>query len=54
MIEGKPFTYLGEIDEEGKACGWGAAKLRLEDAILSLRGTFLDDLPEGICKWSNN
>ena len=46
-IDGEPYQYTGEVDRQGKACGVGYAKKNGSNA--SYRGTFFNDLPEGIC-----
>ena len=41
----KTFIYKGEVDSEGKACGYGIAKW---DNMQKIVGTWYDDKPHGI------
>ena len=41
-------NYVGEIDKNGKACGYGTASSK-EDARNKSFGTFYDDKEHGIC-----
>ena len=43
----KTFIYKGEVDSEGKACGYGIAKW---DNMQKIVGTWYDDKPHGISK----
>ena len=43
------YQYVGELDPQGKACGYGIAT-RVDDATWRYEGTFLDDKLEGLCK----
>ena len=43
FIQGKEYTYVGELNEKDEACGNGKAA--------NLEGTFYADVPHGICKW---
>ena len=40
------YEYCGDIDLDGKACGWGTASNKMTRR--NLTGTFLDDKPEGV------
>ena len=42
------YDYIGQTDVYGKACGWGVAtKIGGKEKI---EGSFLNDLPNGLCK----
>ena len=40
------YEYCGDVDHDGKACGWGTASN--ERSGRTITGTFLDDKPEGV------
>ena len=44
------FDYVGELDREGNAAGFGVAT-RVSDKNHKFEGTFLNDKPEGVCKF---
>ena len=43
------YYYYGEMDSEGNACGEGLA-INADDKSFKYRGTFINNLPEGVCK----
>ena len=44
------FDYVGDLDSHGNATGFGIAT-RVNDKEHKFQGTFLNDKPEGICKF---
>ena len=50
-MSGEAYDYRGELDREGRACGYGIA-VRTNDSTWRYEGTFLDDKIEGLCKCS--
>ena len=45
------FDYVGEVDSNGKACGFGTAIARDKDVYpITLEGTWLEDQPHGVMK----
>ena len=48
--ESGTYTYTGELDKEGNACGLGVAVDKSDLNEPKFIGTFLDDRRHGICK----
>ena len=46
MINNQLWEYTGEIDLDGRACGFGSASCGEQ----IIEATFFDDLLEGVCK----
>ena len=44
------YDYEGEIDEQGKACGYGIA-VSVKEPDSRWEGTFQNDLPHGFCRY---
>ena len=45
------YQYTGEIDADYKASGRGTAVHEGKFLTYTYKGTFVNDYPEGICKW---
>ena len=49
--EGSHWTYEGEVDKDGLACGTGVAKL--SNGRESYKGTWFKDMWWGVGKWES-
>ena len=47
-VSNMTYDYEGEIDEDGKACGVGIAKL---DGVTPYKGTFFNNVIHGISEY---
>ena len=46
--DGEVYEYHGELDEQGNACGYGTSAIEDQDQEEMYRGTFWNDLSEGL------
>ena len=46
------FDYVGEVDSNGRACGFGTAIARVNKDVypIKLEGTWFEDKPHGVMK----